>query len=55
MFTGLLTDRRGRSKKGPLPEICHKYSAIMKPDTVILYLKKTQKIYESPDTPLEFC
>ena len=47
--------RMGRAKKAPLSKICHKYPTIMKLDTVIPYLKKTQKIYESRDTPLEFC
>ena len=39
----------------PLPKICHTYPTMMKLDTVIPYLKKIQKIYESRDTPLEFC
>ena len=39
----------------PLPKICHRYSSMMKLGTVIPYLKKIQKIYESCDTPLEFC
>ena len=42
-------------KKAPLPEICRTYPAIMKLGTVIPYVKKTQKIYESRDTPLKFC
>ena len=44
-----------RCKKAPLSKICHTYPAIMKLGTVIPYLKKIQKIYESRDTPLEFC
>ena len=40
---------------GPLPKICHTYTTMMKLGTVIPYLKKIQKIYESRDTPLEFC
>ena len=35
--------------------ICHTYPTMMKLGTVIPYLKKIQKIYESRDTPLEFC
>ena len=49
---------RGRGeggKKAPLPKICHTYPAVMKLGTVIPYPKKIQKIYESRDTPLEFC
>ena len=45
----------GESKKAlPLPKICHTYPTMMKLGTVIPYLKKIQKIYESRDTPLEF-
>ena len=44
-----------RHKKAPLPKICHTYPAMMKLGTVIPYLKKTQKIYESRDILLEFC
>ena len=39
----------------PLPKICHTYPAMMKLGTVIPYLKKIEKIYESRDTPPEFC
>ena len=45
----------GGGTKAPLPKICHTYSTIMKLGIVIPYLKKIQKIYESRDTPLEFC
>ena len=45
----------GGGKKAPLPKICHTYPKMMKLGTVIPYLKKIQKIYESHDTPLEFC
>ena len=38
-----------------LPKICHTYPTMMKLCTVIPYLRKMQKIYESRDTPLEFC
>ena len=46
---------RGEAKKAPLLKICHTYPTMMKLGTVIPYLKKIQKIYESCDTPLEFC
>ena len=42
-------------KNAPLPKICHTYPTVMKLGTVIPYPKKIQKIYESRDTPLEFC
>ena len=45
----------GGGQKDPLPKICRTYPKMMKLDTVIPYLKKIQKIYESRDTPLEFC
>ena len=45
----------GEGKKAPLPKTCHTYLAMIKLGTVIPYLKKIQKIYESLDTPLEFC
>ena len=38
-----------------LPKICPLYPAIMKLGTVIPYLKKIQKIYESHHAPLDFC
>ena len=44
--------RMGGGKKAPLPKICHTYPKMMKLGTVIPYLKKIQKIYESHDTPL---
>ena len=31
--------------KGPPPKLCHTYSRLMKPSTVIPYLKKTQEEY----------
>ena len=43
------------AKWSPLPKICHTYPTMMKLGTVIPYPKKIQKMYESPDTPLEFC
>ena len=45
----------GKAKKPPLLKICHTYPATMKLGTVIPYPNKIQKIYESSDTPLEFC
>ena len=38
-----------------LSKICHTYPTMMKLDTVISYLKKIKKIYESRDTPPELC
>ena len=45
----------GRGQKGPpsLKSVTH--PTIIKLGTVIPYLKKIQKLYESLDTPLEFC
>ena len=45
----------GGEKRPPLPKIGHTYSTTIKLETFIPYLKKIQKIYESGDTPLEFC
>ena len=45
----------GGQKAPPLPKICHTYPTMMKLGAVIPYPKKIQKIYESRDTPLEFC
>ena len=39
---------------GTAPGICHTYPKLMKLVTVILYLRKIQKIYKSRDIPLEF-
>ena len=39
----------------PLPKICHTYPTMMKHTTVIPYLKKIQKTYQSRDAPLTFC
>ena len=55
---GLLTDGGaggGRGAKRSPPKICHTYPTMMNFDTVISYLKKFQKLYESLDTPLGFC
>ena len=46
---------RGVGKKAHLPKICHTYTAMMKLATIIPYLKKIQKIYESRETPSDFC
>ena len=43
------------SKEAPLHKICHTDLTMMKLGTVIPYLKQVQNIYESLDTPLEFC
>ena len=48
-FSGLLTD--GGAKRSPLPKICDKYPTMMKLATVIPYLEKIQKKYQSRDTP----
>ena len=45
----------GGKKCPPLPEICHTYPAMMKLGTVIPYLKKIQKLYDSRDTLHDFC
>ena len=45
----------GGLKRLPLPKICHTYPTMMKLGSIIPYPKKIQKIYESRDTPLEFC
>ena len=50
---------RGCSRMGggeaTLPKICRTYPTMMKLGTIIPYPKKIQKMYESRDTPLEFC
>ena len=53
-FSGAVHGWGGQGKNvPPLPKICHTYPTIRKFGTVISYLKKTQKIYESRDTSLE--
>ena len=42
-------------KRPRLPKICRTYPTMMKLGAVIPCLKKIQKIYESRDTPLDFC
>ena len=44
-----------RAKRHPLLKICHTYPAMRKLGAVIPYLKKSKKIYESCETPLEVC
>ena len=45
----------GGGAKSPLPKIFHTYPTMMKLGTVISYIKNIQKIYESRDTPPEYC
>ena len=45
----------GKGKRPPFPKICQTYPTMMKLGTVIPYPKKIQEIYESRDTPPEFC
>ena len=45
----------GGQKGLPLPKISRTYPTMMKLSTVIPNLKKIQKIYESYDTPPDFC
>ena len=52
---GLFTDGEWGKKDPSLPKLCHRYPTVMKLGTAIPYLKKIQKIYESRDTPTEFC
>ena len=53
-FFRLLADGEGAKKTPHLPKIYHTYPTMMKLGTVIPYLRKIRKIYESLDTPLEF-
>ena len=43
--------RGGGAKTHSLPKICHLYPIKMTLGKIMPYLKKTQKIYESRDTP----
>ena len=45
----------GGAKRHPLPKIFHTHPTMMKLGTVIHYLKKIPKIYESRDTTLDVC
>ena len=42
-------------KRPSLLKICRTYPTMMKLGTVIPYLKKIQKLYETRDALLEFC
>ena len=55
LFRGCSRMGGGEPKWPHLPKICHTYPTMMKPDTVIPYPKKIQKLYESRDITLEFC
>ena len=48
-------ERGGDGKRDSAPKICQTYPSKVKISTVIPYLKKTPKIYESRETPLKFC
>ena len=52
---GWMGDGGWGGQKGPLPKTYYTYPTIMKLGTVIPYLKKIQKIYESRVTHFEFC
>ena len=41
-------------KRPPLPKFCQTYPTMIKLGTVIPYLRKIQKVYESRDTPRDF-
>ena len=45
----------GGVQKALLPKIFHTYPTMMKLGIVISYIKNIQKIYESRDTPPEYC
>ena len=57
LFRGCSWMVRGEGGGGQkaLPKICHTHPTMTKLGAVISYSKKTQKIYESLGTPLEFC
>ena len=44
----------GVRQKGPLPKICHTYLTMMKPGTVIPYIKEIQNTCKSRDTSPRF-
>ena len=46
---------RGAKSPPPLRKICHTHPTMMKLGTLIPYLKKIQRLYESCDTLPEFC
>ena len=45
----------GGAKRPRLPKICDTYPTMMELGTVIPYLEKIRKTYESHETPSEFC
>ena len=45
----------GGQKGAPLRKICDTCPTMMKFGTAVPYVEKIQKIYESLDTPSEFC
>ena len=47
--------RGGAKRSARLPKIFHRYPTMMKLGTVIPYLKKTQKIYESREATPDLC
>ena len=55
LFRGCSRMHGWPKRTSPLPKICHIYLAIMKLGTVIRYLKKIKKVYESRDTSHESC
>ena len=54
-FFGAAHGWGGEPKSPPPSKICHTYPTMIKLGTDIPYLKKFQKLYESPDTPFAFC
>ena len=54
LFQGC-SQMKGDLKRPTFPITDHIYHTMIKLSTVIPYLKKTQKLYESRDTTLEFC
>ena len=55
LFRGCSRMEGGAFLALPLPKIRHTYLTMMKLGTVIPYLKKIQKMYESRNTPSKFC
>ena len=52
---GIFGAAHGSGQHMGAAQICHTYLTMIKFDTVTPCLKKIQKIYESRDTPPEFC
>ena len=46
---------RNEAPTPPPPKICYTYPTMMKPGTLIPYLKNVQKLYKSRDKFLKFC